>query len=319
MTILSTVRKISFKKNALLNNKINSFFKDESGTFWIGTGRGLSSFDPMNQGFLGVGPTGNLEQGIPTPSVWTFGEDDKSENVFIGTDKGVSRYNRKTRKFEHYYRNKEASISVRETMTLSIYVISQNHLLVASTDGFFELIIHSKYDYQFKKIALVKDVLATNHTKVYSIVKWKEDQFLLGTNGGVVLINIKTKKTEVFEHDIHNKEKTISSGICRLVYRDNGGRIWFTTSTGGLNLLMNKEGKMYIAPYKYNEQILKQSKDYITSIYQRSENEYWFGTFGSGLIKWNEGSKNIRVFTKQNSGLPNNVIYGVVSMDNKNL
>lgn len=308
-----------FQKNALLNNKINSFFKDKSGTFWIGTDRGLSSFDPMNQGFLGVGPTGNLEQGIPTPSVWTFGEDEKSENVFIGTDKGVSRYNRKTRKFEHYYRNGESSIAVRETMTLAVYVINQNHILVASTDGFFELIIRSKYDYQFKKIPLVKDVLATNHTKVYSIVKWKEDQFFLGTNGGVVLINIKTKKTEVFEHDIHNNDKTISSGICRLVYKDKGGRIWFTTSTGGLNLLIQKEGRLSIVPYKYNEQILKKSKDYITSIYQRGENEYWFGTFGSGLIKWNEGNKSIRVFTKQNSGLPNNVIYGVLSIDNKNL
>jgi ligand-binding sensor domain-containing protein/class 3 adenylate cyclase/predicted metal-dependent HD superfamily phosphohydrolase len=308
-----------FQKNALLNNKINSFFRDRQGTFWIGTDRGLSSFDPIHQGFLGVGPTGNLEQGIPTPSVWAFGEDQTAENLFIGTDKGVSRFNRRTRKFEHYYRNQDESISARETMTLSIYVFNQNHLLVACTDGLFELTIHSKYDYSYKKIPLVKDPLSTNHLKAYSIVKWKDDQFFIGTYGGVVLLNFKTKKTEIFEHDVKNKSETISGGICRLVYKDNKGQIWFTTSTGGLNLLTQKEGKLMIAPYKYNDKILKISKDYITSIYQRNENEFWFGTFGSGLMKWNQESKELAVFTKQNGGLPNNVIYGILSIDNQQL
>ena len=83
--------------------------------------------------------------------------------------------------------------------------------------------------------------------------------------------------------------------------------------------MVTKDGKTQITPYKYNSKILKLSKDYITSIYQRSDDEYWLGTFGSGLIKWNEKTKETEVFTKQVGGLPNNVIYGVLSVDNQKL
>jgi len=129
-----------FQKNALINNKINVLFKDNFGTFWLGTNRGLSSFNPLNQGFLGIGPTGNLDHGIPTPSVWTFDEDKKSQNVFIGTDKGVSRYNRRLGKFEHFYIDKAFSnLSVREIIILSIHVINKNKILVGSTNGLFSI------------------------------------------------------------------------------------------------------------------------------------------------------------------------------------
>ena len=94
-----------FQKNALLFNDINQLFVDASGTFWVGTDRGLASFDPKNQGFLGVGPSGNLSKGIASSNVWSFAEDLKSNFVFVGTDIGISRYNRRTGLFEQFYRD----------------------------------------------------------------------------------------------------------------------------------------------------------------------------------------------------------------------
>lgn len=308
-----------FQKNALLNNKTNVFFEDKQENYWIGTDRGLSSFNPMVQGFLGVGPTGNLEQGIPTSSIWSFNEDAHSEYVFIGTDQGISRYNRKTRKFEHFYRSsKKTASSLDECMALAIHVISKNHLLVGTSEGLYELKIKSKNEYTFKKTKYINDIPSISHVRIYSIAHWKENLYFFGTNTGVVLLNLKNKKTVIFENNINNKENTISSGICRLVFKDNLGKMWFTTSTGGLNTLVKQGDKLVIKPYLQNDIILKTTKDYITSIYHRSEDEYWLGTFGSGLLKWNPKTSKIEVFNKT-KGLPNNVIYGVLSSSDKKL
>lgn len=306
-----------FQKNALINNKINVLFKDNYGTFWLGTNRGLSSFNPLNQGFLGIGPTGNLEHGIPTPSVWTFDEDKESNNVFIGTDKGVSRYNRKLGKFEHFYIDRAFSnLSVRETIILSIHVIDKNNLLVGSTNGLFELKIKEDNSYSFSKVILERDTYLTNHSRIYSILHWKNNKYFIGSNGGAILLDLKTKKTVQFEHS--EDKISITNGLCRLIYKDNQGNIWFATSTGGLNLLLENEDELSIIPYKNNLALLDISKNYITSIYQRSEDEYWFGTFGTGLIKWNMKTLKSEVFNKV-KGLPNNVIYGVLSKDDKKL
>lgn len=309
-----------FQKNALLFNDINLLFCDESGTFWVGTDRGLASFDPNNQGFLGVGPSGNLQHGIPTPNVWSFTEDPNADFVYVGTDLGVSRYNKRTGKFEQFYRDNSQSITGEsaETAVLSMHVIHTGRILVGCVDGLFELIIKGPNSYSFKRIDYLKGDESAKHIRIYSIVHWKDDKYFVGTKAGAVLYDLKSKKAQAFEHDAKKPRESITSGICRLVYKDKGNRIWFATSSGELSVLSSKGDQQKIVPYAYNGTLLQNSKDYISSICQTGPNEYWFGTFGAGLIYWNESSKELKIYTKKN-GLPNNVVYGVLDDENGHL
>jgi ligand-binding sensor domain-containing protein/class 3 adenylate cyclase/predicted metal-dependent HD superfamily phosphohydrolase len=309
-----------FQKNALLFNEINLLFFDQSGNFWVGTDRGLASFDPINQGFLGVGPSGNLAHGIPTPNVWSFTEDSDSKTVFIGTDLGVSRLNRKTGKFDQFYRDNSQSITGEssETAVLSLLMIDKNRILAGCIDGLFELSIKAKDNYTFKKIDFLEEEESIKHVRIYSIVHWKEEKYFIGTKAGAVLIDLKAKKGKAFEHDSKNIKNTITSGACRLVYKDKQNKIWFGTSTGELSQLVSKKGEPVIVPYIYNSILLKTSKEYITSICQTGKNEFWLGTFGSGLLYWNETTKKTQLFTKK-QGLPNNVIYSVLDANNGDL
>lgn len=309
-----------FQKNALLFNDINLLFNDESGTFWVGTDRGLASFDPINQGFLGVGPSGNLAQGIPTPNVWSFAEDEKAHFVYIGTDIGVSRFNRKTGKFEQFYRDNSQSITGEsaETAVLSILPINEKKLLVGCVDGLFELTINSKKNYSYKQVNYLSEEEAIKHVRIYSLVHWKEEKYFMGTKGGAIMVDLKNKTATAFEHNIKKKNVTISQGVCRLVYKDKQNRIWFGTSSGELSLLSVKNDEIKIIPYAYNSTLLKNSKDYVSSICQTGKNEFWIGTFGSGLMYWNEITKEVRIYSKKD-GLPNNVVYGVLQDRNHNL
>jgi ligand-binding sensor domain-containing protein len=86
---------------------------------------------------------------------------------------------------------------------------------------------------------------------------------------------------------------------------------------GGLNYLDEKRG-LKIVPYEHNDEITKISKDYITTIIQFSNEVFYFGTMGSGFLEYNIKTHNIKLFNKKN-GLPNNVVYGLLKDDNKNL
>ncbi|MFT7343910.1 MAG: ligand-binding sensor domain-containing protein/class 3 adenylate cyclase [Lentimonas sp.] len=302
-----------FQKYALLFNEINVLFKDKTGTFWVGTQRGLSNFDPNNQGFYSVGPVADLQQGLPNSSVWSFGEDPGEKYFFIGTDNALSRYNRETSRFEHFFRiEKEVSrIEKKETSIFCLYVINPQRVLVGCVDGLYELRINGPKDYTYQLI-YKSDENSAQLSWIYSIAYWKEQKFFLGTRGGVVLVDVNNGDKQVFENDPKRRSKTIVAGVCRFAFKDKNNKMWFATSGGGLNYLKEENGELLIVPYERNDILAKYSKDFITSILHKSTNEYWLATVGSGVLKHNVKNRKTDVYDKS-KGLPNNLVYGVLS------
>ncbi|TNE56096.1 MAG: hypothetical protein EP338_00590 [Bacteroidetes bacterium] len=310
-----------FQKNALANSSINAIFKDKSGTFWVATERGISSFSPYNNGFFSVGPSGSLSQGIPSPGVWCFAEDKEANYLFIGTDNAVSRYDHKHARFDQFFRNgfdgdqHEGSV---ETAILSLHVISEKELLVGTTEGLQILRIESPNRYRYEKLNYEGLANPANFERTYYIVHWKEKKYFLATKGGVLLYDHEKGSVQPFEHNPVNASGTISAGACRFAFKDKRGRVWFTTSVGGLNVLEERDGSVAIVPYKYNETIRLLSRNYITTIYQSDERTFWMGTMGSGMIQLDLESRKAHIYNKKN-GLPNNVVYGILADKNKAL
>jgi ligand-binding sensor domain-containing protein/class 3 adenylate cyclase len=298
--------------NSLLYNAVNVLFKDVSGTYWVGTERGLGSFDPLNTGFVGIGASANLKKGLPSSSVWCFGEDVANRYVFVGTDNSISRFNRKTGQFNQFFREKISlqAGELNKSSILSLYVVSENELLVGATDGLFLLRIFSPESYSFEKIKFKKVPNESNFERIYRIEKRDDDNYFLASKGGVLLFNKRTASFKVFEHDSKQVNQTIGPGICRLVYKDNYGKFWFPTSSGSLHVYNEKS--QTIVPSSLNKLISKVSKDYITSILRLNEHEFWLGSMGSGLIYINTKTQEAKSYTKK-EGLPNNVVYGVLS------
>ncbi len=310
-----------FQKSTLLNNEINCLFADRSKVCWIGSQRGLSSFDPVHKGFAGVGPSGNLSLGLPSANVWSFAEDSAASYLFVGTDLGVSRFNRNTGIFDHFLRKTKGSNDqvLDETSVLALEWLSNQKLLVGCADGLFILDITDPRHYRYEPFRFRNLENPENYSRTYAIVRYQGNRYFIGTKGGVLLLDVNTGNTEVFKHDYKTPSATISPGICRMIYRDKKGTFWFATSVGGLNRLTEQNGALKIIPADaLNTAIFSKSRDYIYSMYQRNDSEYWLGTFGSGLLKLNVKTREVRQFRKSD-GLPNNVIYSVLPDDNGNL
>jgi ligand-binding sensor domain-containing protein/class 3 adenylate cyclase/predicted metal-dependent HD superfamily phosphohydrolase len=310
-----------FQKNGLLFNDINTLFCDKSGTIWVGTDRGISSFDPKNQGFLGIGPSGNLQRGIPTPNVWSFAEDKAGINCFIGTDVGVSKLNKRTGKFEQYYRDNSQSITGEssERAVLSIHFLKENQLLVGCVDGLYQLTIENTTKYTYKRLDYLSPAESKKHVRIYSMLHWKEEQYFIGTKSGVVLVDLKTQKATPFEHSSVHKKHTITAGACRYIYKDKQKNIWFSTGAGQLSKLVTPSaGEIKIIPFHQAKALVKFTKEYINCMTQTTSTDYWFGTFGAGLFHWNSKTNAVSVYTTKH-GLPNNVVYSVLEDKNKKL
>ena len=93
-----------FQKSALMYDKLSFLYEDLNGNVWIGSDRGVSSFDPDYTGFMGVGPGSNLKKSLPSQNVWSFCEDDSSRYLYVRTDLGISRLDKNSGMFYHLNR-----------------------------------------------------------------------------------------------------------------------------------------------------------------------------------------------------------------------
>lgn len=298
-----------FQKNAILFNETTKLFPDKNGAIWVGTQRGISCFDPQNQGFLGIGPSGNLSQGLPSESVWGFAETPDLSNVFIATDFALSKLNREKGRFQQYYFTKGSDNSERSIV--SIHLINEQRILVGANDGLYEFIDQGA-TYQFKQIPYKGVDNPSSFQRVYRIIPYKEHHYFLATKGGVLLYDDKRKAFQPFVHNPKKPKESIGPGLCRVVYSGKDGKFYFATSTGGLHVLKtSKSGELSIVQHEMHQVVLKASNDYISSIYQENDQVLWLGTSGSGLMKLHLKTGKIEMFTRK-TGLPNNFVYGIL-------
>lgn len=301
-----------FQKNALLFNELTKLYCDKNGAIWIGTLRGLACFDPQNQGFLGIGPSGNLAQGLPSESVWGFAESPRGESVFVATDFAISKLNRAKGRFEQFYLTKgEDNI---DKSIVSIHLVNEQRILVGANDGLYDF-TDQKGNYTFKKIPYKGIDNPSSFQRIYCIVPFENNTYFLATKGGVLLYDDKSKSFIPFVNNPKKPATSIGAGICRVVYKGLDGIFYFATSTGGLYQLKKQGDKLLIVPHKYHKYILGASKDNASCLFQSDENTMWIGTSGTGLLRLDLTNGKIKAYSRKN-GLPNNFVYGILP-DNK--
>ncbi|SFT85197.1 Adenylate cyclase, class 3 [Lishizhenia tianjinensis] len=308
-----------FQKNAIADNHINFIYEDLRGVIWVGSNRGISSYNPMQKEFVSVGISTNPQKGLNTLSVWSLTKNENNQNLYVATDKGVSMYHHKQRRFYHYTRLSSTGEQMASHPSLSLHEMHNGNLLVGNDDGLFHLIIDTTdyNNYSFKRIQMPSN-RPPGFNLIYDIEAFDEDTYLFGTKGGVA---VWFKSTDTWKFLVHklNDGETIGPGSCRLIFKSLDGKFYTAPSSGSLyELRYNKKGEFIAEQPNFYRKIKLTIQDYITTVYQPNADEYWFGTLGGGLHYFNQKTEEIKSFTKA-QGLPNEVIYGIKSTDGKDL
>lgn len=194
--------------HGLSHNMINCIFKDARGFVWLGTQTGLNRFDGIN---LKTYPAFNAR------TIFDVCETD-SVDLWVGTDKGLMRLNRKSGVVESIALE-AASVTVK-----SLLVTNENRLLIATNRGLFML-----HNTLVSKELLDLNVLSQTNSLTKIIKGDEPSSYWITSNNGIIHYNTLTKRSFVYKHAADNS--LLNNYSCLLLKGDN---LYLGTKSSGL-------------------------------------------------------------------------------------
>lgn len=270
---------------------VNCFTQDEQGLIWIGTNRGLYSFDGYltQQHF-----TRGLVLGMTIHSMLFI----NSDILCLGTNQGILFYNIKKDSYESV--NVEGSFDVRSIIRLG------DILWLGTLDGLY------KYNIEKRRIesSRLQENVGLPHKTIYSIIKLQDNSVYVGTYDGFCKYNSKTKLFEKIELPLDSRRS--NSFVNSLLEDKVNSCIWIGT-----------EGALY----KYNlstkrlDDINLFHNNSIKSLLLDLDNNLLLGT-DNGLYIYNLKTGNVQheVHDSRNvKSLIDNIIWSIFADKDNNI
>jgi ligand-binding sensor domain-containing protein/two-component sensor histidine kinase len=318
-------------EDGLSQSQVNAIFQDSRGYLWIGTsGGGVCQFD-------GITFTQYTEKnGLSGDIVTSIAEDNDGNIWFTSSLGGITKFN--GRKFTIYTENDGLHANSGHQ---SLFVNKNNEVWIGSNFG---LVVYSNGQFRSNSKNSVFN------TRIYQISSDSENNILMATNNGLIIIN--EKDTTLIDSSnglpsnfitcINEDEDgnyligTKENGAVKLlkgsiddklqlefeqlplptnlsissIVADNDKEIWFATEKHGAYLLHEDKSVTHIT----KENGLKNNA--LTKIYQDRSGNLWIGTSGSGLVKL--GTKAFTYYDNI-EGLNSSAIFSIIKDKKSNL
>ncbi|MDO9255685.1 MAG: two-component regulator propeller domain-containing protein [Bacteroidales bacterium] len=313
----SEPEKLNFKhlsiEDGLSGNIINKIIEDSYGFIWIATPNGLNKYNGIKVTVYYHNPSDTGS--IPNNEIADMAVD-QSGNFWIGTKKGLCRFNYATEKFERHLQKGSPELN----SIASLYVDNKNKLWVGTQHGL----------YQFDRTGndFIK-VIADNEINLYAplcFAEYPDGTVLVGTwEKGFYRINE--------NHQYHKRETISISGInnsfglntINSVLIDRNNTAWFATREGVVKGIQSVKGIESNYSYSLFQKDLSAGKKNIDpsalTLCEDKEGSIWIGT-ENGLYIYNPLSQKIRQFKNDPSApysLSNNHIKCIFKDRNGNI
>ncbi len=277
-----------------------SIYKDKSDVIWLGTfGSGLYNYNRNKLNIQDFIQDENLKQTINNIRITSLNED-KNGWVWIGTlGNGVYTYNAVNNKLNHLinYPNQPLNNIRRifQDQAGKNWIGTDGGLLKMSEDG--------------KSLAYYTNSSNPNSISkngIYSIYEDQKGNIWVGTWGqGINMLKHeeinKTQEMAVFEKFSDPVLSTTN--------------VWSIRENQNKNILIATNKGLIILDVKNNTIKHKNNFD-VSSIFKDNNGDLWIGTFGNGILKYNQPVDSFDAYNT-NSGLNSNICYGFFT-DSKN-
>lgn len=290
--------------NGLLNNEITDIYGNEKEEIWITTYSGvcvLKQFPSESISYI------TEKEGLPVNGIASVFID-KFQNVWFGAEKaGISKYKENGFNFlnDTNIQGLGYATAIKEDKKGRLWIGTYNNGLLqytpAEKDKPATIINFTK-----------KEGLSENC--VYSLNIDKEDRVWIGyQNRGISILEVSNDgKNAEFKH--YNESNGLPVGFIVSIMQDKEGSIWL----GALNNIWpGNNGKDHITPggackingdtlYYYSEKQGLTDKN-IWTITQDTKGDFWFGSWGKGLTRYQPRKATFTQFTNNNGLLDNKV------------
>jgi len=271
--------------SSIADNSITALLEDKNGVLWIGTeNKGICLYNRLTNKFTNIKHDPVNKTGPLSDKVKTIYQDNDGY-IWIGTDRGVSRYDKKANSYIHYSTNEDSPIKLSGNSINKIYRDPFGEYWIATNQGIDKI---SKDLKSSKSIQLkgLKDAIINTFLPDYEGFLW------IGTNNGLVKYDISSGKQMLYQTS--SKNLLSSNKISSLVI-DTSGVIWIGTEGGGLNRfdIKTETFSSYINDAADPFSI---SVNHILSLCIDKTNILWVGTYLGGINKWNRSAENISLY-----------------------
>ncbi len=294
---------------SLSDNSVLCVYEDRSGDIWIGTyGGGLNYYSRATKEFYNVKVTSDQATSISSNLVNAIYEEDKF--LWIGTEIGLNRYNKKTGLVKHFYHNPDDPSSIGATAVYCIYKDSRGNLWIGSWNGGLSL-----YNYKTENFTNFKPSVRTgaiSNANVFAICEDSRGNLWIGTiGGGLNRYDYSTGKFTHYMLDAKDPASLYNNSV-NDIFESSSGKLYISVYYA-LDLYDYNTGRF--RHYIHNEKDSNSlSKGRVLSIFEDSKKNLWVGsTMGLNLL-----DEEKEVFKHYNTldGLPNNTIKAILE-DNK--
>lgn len=284
---------------------IYPFIFDKSGLIWCGTvGYGLRKYKVDNDRF-------NTQlYGYSTYNILPATDDD----FFIG-DVGYSWKRSKNKVIEE---NAFANIPQVTQIDNLLNATTGDYWLKSDDKGYF------KYNPVTKKLTPYPNI--NNYKGMGSKQPMIEDSknqiWFTGLGGNITLMNTVTEKLTTININTNASKKLSEFAIATALYEDKNGTYWIGTVDGFANVQLGKTPDAEIKTQWYYTNSNSNSLNYnhvSCFLDDPANSDYlWIGTKGGGLNRLEKSTGNFFHLTVKN-GLPDNVVYGLLTDDAGNI
>jgi ligand-binding sensor domain-containing protein/signal transduction histidine kinase/DNA-binding response OmpR family regulator len=291
---------------SLGSNSIFSLFEDEKEQLWVGTYSGIYLYNPQQESFSAFK--------LLPPGEVRFIAGDKEHNIWIISNFTLYRYNEDNSQITSFKLDNDQTIALRLTQQGELWTATTNGLIKHynfQTGKFSDYNIKRLYKndklspiedlypigdsalligcmnkvllFNYKTSDIVNVFKRNSHNDdvhVHKIFRQSDDEYWLGTEGGIYIFDIKTFKTKIVSKDYSNPY-SITDNIVSAISKDKEGGIWIGTFFGGVNYY----SKQYNAFKKYfpEPNKISLSGNIVHEICEDKNGHLWVGTEDAGL------------------------------------
>jgi signal transduction histidine kinase/ligand-binding sensor domain-containing protein len=282
----------------ITDNTSWSEFTSREGVMWIGSWNGnIYHMDPQQK---------NISHTYVGSSANSFLEED-SNMIWIGTNQGVIRTNRKTGLSKQFTKDEMSPRSLSNDTVNNIYEDYRGDIWVGTLSG---LNRYNKNTGDFTRFVHDEDnEKSLTEAIIFDITEDPNGSLWLATQNGVDRMD---REKNVFTHYISNPEDTttLSQKWVSTILRDASGNLWTgSPKGGGINRLDRKTGK-------FKHYLLGTS---IACLFEDGDSVLWAGTDG-GFFRYDKSTDVFLLFLDPQINKTESInVFTIVEDDSRNL
>jgi len=272
------------QSSGIASNKIRSFHQDNSGSIWVGYNTGADWIDSHTGKLTQVSLRGKITRyekdawckmkTLPNRNFVCIAGD-KKNTVWLGTDKGIFKYNKTTNTFRYI----DLSDYTNNSIISLILADSKNNLWVGTEGGG---IIYLKNDTDKNSPKVYRHIYFEDgnptslpDNRVYTMQEDNRGYIWVGTENGVCRINTRNKSMMTF-----NQTNGLSDPGIACLLLDKHNQLWISHKKGISKIDINS-----LSIKNYNVQAIDRNSQFSTrsGYYDKVEDCLYFG-YSEGYI-----------------------------------